>query len=132
MIVRHLGKISHATRGFPTLLRRKMRIYNPFYDLQDQDSAFSRTPGGYLQFRSSDLTTVHGHGEGDYIRLRDEYGNVWVGCATLEDDSSSFATVSGIRTAVQSRASPTLMGPPPGRKRQHLARFRRLSFCKVL
>lgn len=47
---------------------------------------YSRSPGGYLQFRNSDRTTVHGHGEGDYIRLRDECGNVWVGCATLDDD----------------------------------------------
>ena len=47
---------------------------------------YTRSPGGYLRFRSSDRTTVHGHGEGDYIRLRDEYGNVWVGCATLDDD----------------------------------------------
>jgi hypothetical protein len=50
-------------------------------------SRHSRAPGGYLQFRSSDLTTVHGYGEGDYIRLRDEYGCIWIGCATREDDS---------------------------------------------
>ena len=29
---------------------------------------------------------MHGHGEGDYIRLRDECGNVLVSCATLDDD----------------------------------------------
>jgi len=31
---------------------------------------------------------VHGYGEGDYIRLRDEYGNVWMGSATRDDHSS--------------------------------------------
>ncbi len=50
-------------------------------------SRYSRLPGGYLRFRSSDRTTVHGYGEGDYIRLRDEYGNVWMGSATRDDDS---------------------------------------------
>lgn len=50
-------------------------------------SRHSRAPGGYLRFRSSDLSTIHGYGEGDYIRLRDEYGNVWIGSATRDEDS---------------------------------------------
>jgi hypothetical protein len=49
-------------------------------------SRYSRLPGGYLQFRASDRSTVHGYGEGDYIRMRDEYGNIWVGSATREQD----------------------------------------------
>jgi hypothetical protein len=49
-------------------------------------SRYTRNPGGYLRFRSSDGSTVHGYGEGDYIRLRDEYGKVWAGSATLDDD----------------------------------------------
>lgn len=49
---------------------------------------YSRLPGGYLRFRSSDRTTVHGYGEGDYIRMRDEYGNAWVGSANRDDDSN--------------------------------------------
>ena len=40
-----------------------------------------------MQFRNAERTTVFGYGEGDYIRLRDEYGNVWVGSATRDDDS---------------------------------------------
>jgi hypothetical protein len=40
-----------------------------------------------MRFRSSDHSTVHGYGEGDYIRLRDEYGNVWMGSATRDDNN---------------------------------------------
>ena len=40
-----------------------------------------------MRFRSSDQATVHGYGEGDYIRLRDEYGNVWMGSATRDDNN---------------------------------------------
>ena len=50
-------------------------------------SRYARTPGGYLQFRSGN-NTVHGCGEGDYIRLRDEFGQVWVGSAVQEDDEA--------------------------------------------
>lgn len=49
-------------------------------------SRYTRLPGGYLRFRGSDRSTVHGFGEGDYIRLRDEYGNVWMGSATRDHD----------------------------------------------
>jgi hypothetical protein len=50
-------------------------------------SRYSRLPGGFMRFRSSDHSTVHGYGEGDYIRLRDEYGNVWMGSATRDDNN---------------------------------------------
>jgi hypothetical protein len=50
-------------------------------------SRYSRLPGGYLRFRSSDGLTIHGYGEGDYIRLRDEFGRLWVGSATRDEDS---------------------------------------------
>lgn len=50
-------------------------------------SKYSRQPGGYIRFRGSDGSTVHGHGEGEYIRLRDEYGGTWVGSATRDPDS---------------------------------------------
>jgi hypothetical protein len=46
----------------------------------------SKLPGGYFRFRASDRTNVHGYGEGDYIRMRDEFGNVWVGSATRDND----------------------------------------------
>lgn len=47
----------------------------------------NRLAGGHMQFRSSDRQTFYGFGEGDYIRLRDEFGQVWVGSATREDDN---------------------------------------------
>jgi hypothetical protein len=50
-------------------------------------SRHTRLPGGFLRFRSSDRTSVYGYGEGDYIRLRDEYGNTWMGSATRDEDN---------------------------------------------
>ena len=50
-------------------------------------SRYSRQPGGYLRFRGSDQSNVYGYGDGDYIRLRDEYGGNWVGSATRDADS---------------------------------------------
>lgn len=51
--------------------------------------ATSSAPGGFLRFQNAQRTTVYGHGEGDYIRLRDEYGNLWRGTATREDDNTT-------------------------------------------
>lgn len=50
-------------------------------------SRYNRMPGGYFRFRAADRTNVHGFGEGDYIRLRDEFGNVWSGSATQDQDN---------------------------------------------
>ena len=50
-------------------------------------SRYTRAAGGFIRFRSTDRQTVYGYGEGDYIRLRDELGNVWVGSATREENS---------------------------------------------
>ncbi|MEP7353202.1 MAG: hypothetical protein ABI824_08235 [Acidobacteriota bacterium] len=49
----------------------------------------STIPGGnfFLQDEKT-KTRVSGHGQGDYIRLKDEYGNVWLGAAVLNDDDS--------------------------------------------
>ena len=38
-----------------------------------------------MRFRSADRHMIYGYGEGDYIRLRDEYGNVWMGSAIQEE-----------------------------------------------
>jgi hypothetical protein len=46
----------------------------------------SSIPGGFHRFQNINRTVVYGYGEGDYIRLRDEYGNVWRGMAVREDD----------------------------------------------
>lgn len=48
---------------------------------------YARLAGGFLRFRSTGGNIMFGYGEGDYIRLRDEAGNVWVGSATREDDN---------------------------------------------
>ena len=45
-------------------------------------------PGGFFSFQSIHKQTVYGYGYGDYIRLRDEYGNVWRGMAEREYDDT--------------------------------------------
>ncbi len=60
--------------------------------------------GGYYRFATSLHHSVSGFGDGDFIRLRDEYGNVWRGTAERQDDNtvhyrfrdSNGKTVSGI------------------------------------
>lgn len=53
--------------------------------IYQRGSRYSRLAGGYMRFRS-DRSTVHGFGEGECIRLRDEFGRAWVGSATREHD----------------------------------------------
>lgn len=49
----------------------------------------SAVPGGYFHLEEeATKTRVSGYGHGDHIRLRDEYGNVWVGGAERNPDSS--------------------------------------------
>jgi hypothetical protein len=44
---------------------------------------------GFLRFQSSDRSrTVFGFTDGDYVRLRDEYGTVWSGTAERQQDNS--------------------------------------------
>jgi hypothetical protein len=60
--------------------------------------------GGYFRFETSMHRCVSGFGDGDFIRLRDEYGNTWRGMAERQDDNtvryrfrdSKGRTVSGI------------------------------------
>lgn len=61
--------------------------------------------GGFYRFESlRTRTTMYGSGYGEYIRLRDEYGNVWRGEAERQSDDtiryrfrdSSGKTISGI------------------------------------
>jgi hypothetical protein len=43
-------------------------------------------PGGYFHLEEEKTKTrVSGFGHGDYIRLKDEYGNVWLGTAERND-----------------------------------------------
>lgn len=46
-------------------------------------------PGGFFHLEEERTKTrAFGYGQGDYIRLQDEYGNVWQGSATRGEDSS--------------------------------------------
>lgn len=66
--------------------------------------AHKKSPGGFLRFQNVLNQTVYGFGDGDYIRLRDEFGRVWRGSAEREQDNSvryrfrdeTGQTISGI------------------------------------
>lgn len=46
-------------------------------------------PGGYFHLQDERTKTrVSGHGQGDNIRLKDEYGNAWFGSALRNQDGS--------------------------------------------
>ena len=45
-------------------------------------------PGGFLRFQNSLKQCFFGFGEGDYIRLRDEFGNTWLGSALRDDNNA--------------------------------------------
>jgi hypothetical protein len=45
-------------------------------------------PGGFLRFQNAHNQSVYGFGDGDYIRLKDEFGHIWRGTAEREDDNS--------------------------------------------
>lgn len=48
-------------------------------------------PGGFFSFEEeSSKTRLFGFGHGDYIRLRDEFGNTWRGCADRSGDSVRY------------------------------------------
>ncbi|MCX6625148.1 MAG: hypothetical protein NTY38_29625 [Acidobacteria bacterium] len=46
------------------------------------------TPGGFYRFESVGKASVYGVGFGDYVRLRDENGNVWQGSAESQGDNT--------------------------------------------
>jgi hypothetical protein len=48
----------------------------------------SSTPGGYFHFRDSLNRQISGPGDGEYIRLRDEFGNEWRGTAERQSDDT--------------------------------------------
>jgi hypothetical protein len=46
-------------------------------------------PGGFFHLEEERTKTrVFGYGHGDYIKLKDEYGNVWLGSAVRNADNS--------------------------------------------
>ena len=49
----------------------------------------SRIPGGFFHLQEEKTKTrVAGYGHGDNIKLKDEYGNVWIGSAVRNPDNS--------------------------------------------
>ena len=54
----------------------------------------STLPGGFFHLQLENertRTRVTGHGYGDHIRLKDEYGNVWSGTAERRDDDVYYS-----------------------------------------
>jgi len=46
---------------------------------------------GFYRFQNDQQRHIFGYGDGDYVRLRDEYGNVWQGQAEdLGDNTVRF------------------------------------------
>lgn len=49
---------------------------------------YSSTPSGFYRFENTrSRSGMTGYGDGDFVRLRDEYGNVWNGMAIAQDDN---------------------------------------------
>ena len=49
----------------------------------------SSVPGGFYRFENvRDKSTVFGYGDGDFVRLRDEYGREWKGMAEKQGDGT--------------------------------------------
>jgi hypothetical protein len=46
------------------------------------------TPGGFYHFESTGQARIYGFGFGEYVRLRDENGNVWQGQAEPQGDNT--------------------------------------------
>jgi len=73
----------------------------------------SRVPGGFFYLEDEKTKTrVSGSGQGDYLKLKDEYGNVWYGSAVRNPDNSvvySFRDTKGrTLTGVSDNVSVTL------------------------
>ncbi|MEQ1946863.1 MAG: hypothetical protein ABL995_06730 [Bryobacteraceae bacterium] len=48
----------------------------------------STQPGGFFHLEEEKTKTrATGYGHGDHIKLKDEYGNVWLGTAERADDN---------------------------------------------
>jgi len=48
----------------------------------------TRAPGGFYRIESIHQRSLTGFGDGDFIRLRDEHGNIWRGQADVQDDDT--------------------------------------------
>jgi hypothetical protein len=61
-----------ATIMIYTKLRKRQQMPGGFFHLEEEKSK----------------TRVFGYGHGDHIKLKDEYGNVWLGSANRNPDNS--------------------------------------------
>ena len=52
-----------------------------------QKHRMAASPGGFHRFQNENNQVLYGHGDGDYIRLRDEFGNIWRGSAEKDSDN---------------------------------------------
>lgn len=48
----------------------------------------STVRSGFYRFENRQRKTVFGFGDGDFVRLRDEHGNVWRGQAEAQEDDT--------------------------------------------
>ncbi|MCW5980789.1 MAG: hypothetical protein KIT09_22100 [Bryobacteraceae bacterium] len=46
----------------------------------------SALQNAFFRFENAQRKAVYGFGDGDYVKLRDEYGNVWRGQAEVTED----------------------------------------------
>lgn len=68
------GGFAHATA---MIRRRRQRL--------------SQGPSGFFHFTNSQhRSSISGFGEGNYVRLKDEYGRVWRGTAEVLEDHTVF------------------------------------------
>lgn len=48
----------------------------------------AQVPSGYFHFSNTQHRSISGFGEGNYVRLKDENGDIWRGTAEMLDDRS--------------------------------------------
>ncbi len=49
-----------------------------------------QAPSGFFSFSNSQHRTISGYGDGGYVRLKDDQGNIWRGTAETREDRSVF------------------------------------------
>ena len=75
-----------------------------------RDDRHSRVPGGFFHLEEEKTRTrVHGYGHGDHIKLTDEYGNIWRGSATRDEDVVTYRFRDGRGNALSGVSSGSLV-----------------------
>lgn len=74
-------------------MREALRIAENCPVIYKRARVHSRAPGGFFRFEEERTKArVYGFGYGEYIRLRDEYGQTWRGTAEKNFDGSFHYT----------------------------------------